>query len=143
MNLIRSIGLMFLLFFGIWTVLSAFLFGDILLSAPILILTLGFAGAFGWRLYRRKYHASLSYDGSGFELQVGIRRWKAAWSDFQRASLFHEGFGQFAVRLYRDASEYVEIPASALRLDASQLRFEAMEMITSRTQEALRSEPQA
>lgn len=135
MNLIKSISLMFLLLFGIWAALSVFLFGDILLSAPILILTLGFAGAFGWRLYRRKYHVSLSYDGAGFELQVGIRRWKAAWTEFQRASLFHEGFGQFAVRLYRDASEYLEIPASALKIDPFEFRFEAMERIGSQTPE--------
>ncbi len=133
MNLVRSVGMMFLAFFGIWALVSILVFRDILLSVPVLVLTLAFAAVFGWRLYRRKYHASLSYDAQGLDLQVGTQRWQAAWADFQRASLFHEGFGQFAVRLYRDGSEFLEVPASALKIDPSEFRFEAMDRIGSRT----------
>lgn len=89
--------------------------GDIILSAIL-----------GWRIYKNRWHAILSYDHNGFELTRGKNKFSGKWRDLHNVSLFHAGLGKFTVRLYRNETEFVEMPASDLKMDASAFRFEAM-----------------
>ncbi|NIN64931.1 MAG: hypothetical protein GTO63_09560 [Anaerolineae bacterium] len=130
MNLGKSFVIFFIVTSLAWIGANYVIFRDFLIGWPILIGNVIIAGAVGWWWYRRNYHAILSYDGRSFELQRGKARKKSKnWRDFSRVSLVHEGYGRFLVRLYEDDKEHTDIPASDLKLDASDFRFEVMELV--------------
>jgi len=82
----------------------------------------------GYIYYRNRYALSFSYDGQGFVLKEGKEEREAAWSRFDAVSLYHTGYGDLNVRVYQ-GTDFLDIPASALKIDASDLRFEVMEFI--------------
>ena len=141
MNLAKSFIIFFIIASLAWIGASYVMFRDFLIGWPILIMNLIIAGAVGWWWYRRVYHAVFSWNQQGFELQRGWGgRSSREWRDFSRVSLVHDGLGRFAVRLYEDGEEYIDIPASDLKLGASDLRFEVMELVARKASaEALRS----
>ncbi len=130
MNLIKSFVIFFIVISLAWIGANYVVFRDFLIGWPILIGNLIIAGALGWWWYKRNYHAILSYDGTGFELQRGktSKKWKN-WRDFSQVSLVHQGYGRFLVRLYEDDRGHIDIPASDLKLDASDFRFEVMRLV--------------
>jgi hypothetical protein len=133
MNLAKSYIIFFILASMAWIAANYFLLRDFLIGWPILIGNLVVAGVLGWWWYRRSYHAIFSYDEQGFELQWGKADKKSKkWTDSSRVSLVHEGYGRFLVRVYEDGKDYVDIPASDLKLDASDFRFEVMELVAGR-----------
>jgi len=88
--------------------------------------------------YRRRYHAVLTLNEAGFRLERGGAVAAARWADVERVSLVHLGGGRLAVRLYfRDTGrEPLELPASDLRLDPFDLRFEVMGRVRAARQGA-------
>jgi hypothetical protein len=125
-GLIKAFTIFFFLFSFLWAASSFIAIGDIRISWPIFIINLLLSATFGWWWYKRRYHTTLSYDEQGFVLTIGRRTLKEEWKEFYQASLLHLGGGQFAVRLYKDEDEVVEIPVSALRLNPQEFRFQAM-----------------
>jgi hypothetical protein len=82
--------------------------------------------------YRLRHHRVLEYDDRGYTLHTGSKTVEGEWKDFSFVSLYHKGFGVFAVRLYRGAPDdgaFVELPASDLGLDPSDFRFEIRDLI--------------
>jgi hypothetical protein len=133
MNLVKSVIIFFIVPSIAWIGANYVMFRDFYIGWPVLIGNLFIAGVFGWWWYRRNHHAIFSYGEDGFELRKGRAAKKyRKWSEFSRVSLVHEGYGRFSVRLYEDGKEYVDIPASDLKLDASDFRFEVMELVASR-----------
>lgn len=123
-------GLLFFLYIGI----SLLLFqGRILVERgvllPVFLGNVVLSVILGWRYYRSRWHATLHYDNERLDLQVGKKMYSGKWQDFHQVSLFHLGYGNFSVRLYHDDTNFVEIPTSALRLDAPRFRSEAMRLI--------------
>jgi hypothetical protein len=134
MNLLKSFVIFFIVTSLAWIGANYLILRDFLIGWPILIGNLIIAGAVGWWWYRREYHARLSCDQQGFELEWGRRdKSPRKWQDFSRVSLVHEGQGRLLVRLYEDGEGYVDIPASDLKLDASELRFQVMELVAGRS----------
>ena len=132
-NVVRSFAIILGGLTLLWALASLAAFGDILVGRPILLLNLGLAAALAWPFYRARYHQTLSYDEEGFTLTRGRAAVSGRWEEFGSVSLFHPGRGGFAVRLYRSSSgegEFVEIPASRLRLDPSAFRFEVMRLVS-------------
>jgi len=128
-NLVKSFTLFF---FGItlaWALGNYLAIRDVLLSWPVFIVNLALSAGLGWWYYRYRYHTVFSYDGDGFDLQVGRQRVARRWGEFSAVSLYHRGHGEFAVRLYEEGGGHVEIPASALRLNPQEFRFEVMELV--------------
>lgn len=128
----------FTIFFGFLTIgyvlVNLVIFqGRILLDQRVLwvvfLVNVALSAWLGWRFYQNRWHATLRYDGESFDLQVGSRQFSGAWRDYQRVSLLHLGYGNFAVRLYKDDEDFVEVPATDLHLDPSAFRFEAMRLI--------------
>lgn len=78
--------------------------------------------------YKNRYHTLFSYDENGFMMKTGMNENKALWSEFDTVSLVHVGYGDLIVRVYH-GQDFFDIPASALKLDASSLRFEIMEYL--------------
>jgi hypothetical protein len=78
--------------------------------------------------YKNRYHILFSYDENGFMMKTGMNENKALWSEFDAVSLVHVGYGDLIVRVYHE-QDFFDIPASALKLDASSLRFEIMEYL--------------
>lgn len=124
--------------FGILTVgyfgLSLLIFqGRILVERsillPVFIAILILSAIVGWRTYNNRWHAILSYDRERFELSRGKSKFSGKWQELHNVSLFHAGLGKFTVRLYRDGIEFVEVPASDLKMDPSAFRFEAMRLM--------------
>ena len=122
----KSFSLLFIFVTLVWCLVSLLTFGDVLIGWPILVLNLVVAAVMGWFFYKYRYHTTFSYDEEGFELRRGQLPISAKWKDFSTVSLVHLGGGRFAVRLYRDEENALDLPASALRLDPSALRFEVM-----------------
>ena len=110
----------------LWGVTNYVFMREIYLHWVILAINGVLALVLGWRFYKNGRHAVFSYDKDSFEIQVGRREASGRWRDFSNVSLLHLGYGMFAVRLYKDEKASVEIPASALKLDASAFRFEVM-----------------
>ena len=134
MNLARSLVTFFILASLAWIAANYVIFRDFFIGWPILIGNLLIAGVLGWWWYKRNDHTIFSYDEKGFELQRGKAGKKSKkWGDSSCVSLVHEGYGRFSVRLYEDGKEYVDIPASDLKLDPSAFRFEVMEFVTGRS----------
>ncbi|HAL61773.1 MAG TPA: hypothetical protein DCP08_05125 [Chloroflexi bacterium] len=128
-DLFKSIFLMLLLITILWAVTSLLLFRDILVSRPLLVMNLVLSLFLGWFFYRYYRHTIFIYDEEGFELRQGRRVVQGRWKEYSSLSLFHLGRGDFVVRLYRDEEEFLDLPASALRLDPSRLRFEVMKFM--------------
>ena len=124
-------------FFGVtflWALSSYIAIRDVLISWPVFVVNLALSAGLGWWYYRYRYHTVFSYDESGFDLQVGRQRMTRRWEEFATVSLYHQGYGEFTVRLYEEVEEvedgeYVEIPASTLRLDPQEFRFEVMGLV--------------
>ena len=125
-NLGKSFSLIFVLVTVAWCLASILAFGYIVIIWPILVLNLLVSAALSWYYYKYRYHTVFSYDEEGFELQRGQVKTSAKWRDFSTVSLVHLGGSKFAVRLYRDEEDFLDLPASALGLDPSALRFEIM-----------------
>ena len=126
----KSFSIVFFFISAAWCLASILAFGAIYVGWPILALNLVTSAVLSWYFYKYRYHTVFSYDEEGFELQRGQIRTSAKWKDFSTVSLVHLGGGKFAVRLYRDEGDFLDLPASALRLDPSALRFEIMRFIS-------------
>jgi len=133
MNLARSFVIFFIVTSLAWIGANYIVFRDFFIGWPVFIGNVVISGLVGWWWYRREHHAIFSWDEQGFELQRGGgNRSSKKWQDFSRVSLVHEGYGRFVVRLYEDGGEYIDIPASDLKLESSDFRFEVMELVKSR-----------
>ncbi|TKJ30181.1 MAG: hypothetical protein CEE40_05915 [Chloroflexi bacterium B3_Chlor] len=134
MNLGKSFVIFFLVTSLAWIAANYVILRDFPIGWPIFIGNVLISGLVGWWWYKRSYHARFSWDQEGFELQWGSgNKSSKEWQDFSRVSLFHEGYGRFVVRLYQDDGARVDIPASDLKLDPSDFRFEVMELIESKS----------
>ena len=129
-NLVKSFTIFFFGITVLWAIGNYIAIHDVLVSWPVFAVNFILAAGLGWWYYRYRFHTVFSYDGSGFDLQVGRQRAARRWEDFSTVSLYHRGYSEFTVRLYEEAGgEHVEIPASALRLNAQEFRFEVMELV--------------
>jgi hypothetical protein len=136
MNLGRSIGIFFILVSVAWIVANYIMFRDFLIGWPIIVGNVVVSVAAGVWWYRTRHHARFSWDGEGFELRRGTSALTAkTWGEISRVSLVHDGYGRFSVRLYQPEGERIDIPASDLRLEPSDLRFEVMDFVGVRSQE--------
>jgi hypothetical protein len=125
----KSFSLAFVAITVIWSVVSYYTLGRVYVSWQILLGNLAVSGTLSALYYRYRYHRVLRYDERRFSLHTGSRSVEGDWKDFSLMSLYHKGYGVFAVRLYRsdpDEKGFVEIPASDIGLDASAFRFEVM-----------------
>jgi hypothetical protein len=125
----KSLSLAFVAITIIWAVVSYYSFGRVYVSWQILLGNLAVSATLSALYYRYRYHRVLEYDDRRFILHTGSRTVEGDWKDFSFVSLYHKGFGVFAVRLYRgdpDRKDFVELPASDIGLDPSALRFELM-----------------
>lgn len=129
----KSFVLVLLLLTVAWAAISLLVLGDIYVARPILIANLVLAAVLGWAYYRYRYHVLFEYGPQGFRLQQGRTLiGRHDWRECARVSLVHLGSGQLALRLYlkepadegEGKAEAVEIPASAIGLDAFALRDE-------------------
>lgn len=85
----------------------------------------------GWYLYKHMDHLVFSYDDEGFALRKGTGSQVAhKWRDFSHFSLARTEHGEFSVRLYKD-DEYLDIPASKLKIDPFKFRYEVMNLVQS------------
>jgi hypothetical protein len=114
----------------LWGVANYIVLRDVLLSWVLLAINGVLALVLGWLFYKRMQHTIFSYDQDGFEIQMGRRQASGQWQDFSGVSLVHLGYGSFAVRLYKDHKASLDIPASSLRLDPSEFRFEVMRLVS-------------
>lgn len=134
MNFARSVGIFFVLVSVAWIGANYLILKDFFIGWPVIVgnLTVSIVGGTWW--YITRHHARFSWDSDGFELQRGrTSPVRSRWDDISQVSLVHEGYGRFAVRLHTDNEEFVEIPASDLKLDASALRFELMQLVAARS----------
>jgi hypothetical protein len=136
MNLSRSIGIFFILVSVAWIAANYVIFRDFLIGWPIIVGNVVVSVAAGVWWYRTRHHARFSWDSEGFELQRGNAAPIAkTWGEISRVSLVHNGYSRFSVRLYETEGDRVDIPASDLRLEPSDFRFEAMGLVGVRAQE--------
>lgn len=113
----------------IWA-LSLLIFRDTVVSQWLAALFLLMAVALGPLVYLRFNRIRLQYDEHGFALFTGHTKVAAGqWKHFNRVSLFHRGYAQFAVRLYTADKTYVDIPVSELKLDPNTFRHFAAQMV--------------
>jgi hypothetical protein len=128
-NFVKSFTLFFFGLTFLWAAGNYIAIRDVLISWPIFIINLILSAALGWWHYRQRYHLVFSYDDDSFILQVGKKILANRWAEFTAVSLFHPGHGDLFVRLYQKNGAFVEIPASLLRLNPSEFRFEVMDFV--------------
>ncbi len=128
-NLLKTITFLFFGLLILWALINYLILREVYLHWLLLVFNLLLSVALGWRLYKRNYHTAFSYDQDGFAIQQGGSRLSACWRDYSRVSLIHLGHGEFAVRLYKDGGDFLQIPVSSLKLNPSELRFQAMEFV--------------
>ncbi len=123
----KSFSVAFVLITIAWGIVSYYSFGGIYISWQILLGNLAVSATLSAIIYRMRYHRLLEYDERRFTLRTGKRITEGEWKDFSLVSLYHKGFGVFALRLYRgnpDETDFVELPATDLGLNPSNFRFE-------------------
>lgn len=128
-NLVKSFTLFFFGFTFLWGFSNYIVIHDVLISWPIFIVNIILAVGFGYWYYRQRYHTVLIYNHEKFELLLGKRRIERKWTGFKTVSLFHQGHGEFTIRLYEADTTYLEIPVSALKLNPQEFRFKVMDMV--------------
>lgn len=130
MNLGRSFVIFFIITSLAWIGANYVFFRDFYIGWPVIVGNVVISGLVGWWWYRTRHHSTFSWNQQGFELQKGRGNKSAKkWQDFSRVSLVHEGYGRFVVRLYEEDGAYVDIPASDLKLEPSDFRFEVMDLV--------------
>ena len=133
LNLVKSFTAFFLVTSLGWIASNYVIFRTFYIGWPILVGNVIISAVLGWWWYKRTYHSIFSYDQQGFEVQRGkASKESKKWGDFSQVSLVHEEYGRFVVRLYEDDKKYTVIPASDLKLDASDFRFEVTELVSGR-----------
>ena len=132
-NFVKSFTVFFFGFTFLWAAGNYIVIRDVLISWPVFIFNFILSAAIGWWYYRQRYHLVFSYDKDGYILQVGKKVLENRWADFTRVSLYHAGHGDLFVRLYQQSGEVAEIPASQLKLNPSEFRFEVMDLIGNAT----------
>jgi hypothetical protein len=136
MNLGRSIGIFFIVVSVAWIAANYVMLRDFLIGWPIIVGNVVVSGVAGVWWYRTRQHARFSWGSEGFELQRGHSAVIAGtWGDISQVSLVHDGYGRFTVRLYLCEGDRIDIPASDLRLDPSDFRFELMDLVGGGSQE--------
>jgi hypothetical protein len=132
-NLAKSFAIFFVVASLAWFAASYVVFRYVAMGWPVFIGNLLIAGVVGWWWYRTRYHTMFSYDQESLEIRRGKRGpGKRKWRDFSRVSLVHEGYARFMVRLYGENGESLDIPVSDLKLNPSDFRFEAMDLVKGR-----------
>jgi hypothetical protein len=125
----KSFSLAFVAITVIWGLVNYYFLGRIYVSWQVLVGNLAVSGTLSALYYRFRYHRVLQYDDRGFVLHSGSTVTEGKWRDFSFISLYHKGFGVFAVRLYHKhpgEKDFVELPATDVGLDAFDLRIELM-----------------
>ncbi|MBI1802006.1 MAG: hypothetical protein HY259_14435 [Chloroflexi bacterium] len=117
-GLLKAMSATLFAFTLLWAAVSFLLFQDVLfsqlLAGAFLILAVGI-GAF---VYQRFQRLRLQYDERSFALFTGKNKVAGGqWKHFNQVSLFHRGYGMFAVRVYTPDKNYIDIPASELKMD--------------------------
>jgi hypothetical protein len=128
-QLAKIVVTIFIALIILWGVTNYIILKDIYLHWGIPVINGMLALILGWLFYKNNRHTILSYDQDGFHIQVGKNQASAKWSDFSKVSLVHLGLGEFAVRLYRNGDDFFEIPASALKLNPHEFRFELIRLV--------------
>jgi hypothetical protein len=113
----------------LWGISNYIILKEIYLHWSIPVINGMLALIMGWLYYKNKRHTIFSYDKDGFQIQVGKKQASGQWSEFSKVSLVHLGLGEFSVRLYRNEVNYIEIPASALKLNPQEFRFELIQLV--------------
>lgn len=130
MNAAKSVGIFFILVSIAWIVANYVVFQDFLIGWPVILGNVLISGVAGLWWYRSREHARFSWDKEGCELQRGrTSPVVKSWDEVSHVSLVHEGYGRFAVRLHGHDGDYLDIPVSDLRLEPSDFRFEAMDLV--------------
>lgn len=128
-TLAKTVIFIFFALIILWSVTNYIFIRAIYLHWSIAAINGILALILGWLFYKNYRHTILSYDKEGFQMQVGKDRAVAQWRDFSTISLFHRGLGEFTVRLYRNGEDFFEIPASALKLNPQEFRFELIQLM--------------
>lgn len=128
-TLAKTVVTIFFVLAILWGVTNYILAKVIYLHWSIAVINGMLALILGWLYYKNNRHTILSYDQEGFRMQVGKNQASRQWRDYSRVSLVHLGLGEFAVRLYRNGDDYFEIPASALKLNPHEFRFEVIQLV--------------
>ena len=128
-NLLKTIAFLFFGLLILWALINYLILREVYLRWELLAFNLLLSAGLGWWFYKRLYHTTFSYDQEGFEIEQGDSRLSARWRDYSRVSLVHLGQGEFAVRLYKDGSDFLQIPVSSLKLNPSGFRFQVMEFV--------------
>lgn len=104
-----------------------------IIRLPVLVLNLIIAITLGWRLYKRMYHMTFTYDKKGFTLKKGRNEEHGyKWGEFSKVSLIRTEYGDFSVRLYRNKEDdFFDLPVSKLKLNPFDFRFEAMQLVSA------------
>lgn len=123
----KSFSMAFVAITVIWALVSYYSLGGVYVSWQIFLGNLAVSGVLSMLYYRFRYHRVLEYDERQFTLRTGSRVVEGNWQDFSFISLYHRGFGVFALRLFRgsvDEKDFIELPATDIGLDPSDFRFE-------------------
>jgi hypothetical protein len=127
-NLFKSIMIIFML--QAVVVLFAPFFPEQIVRFSVLVVNVIISVLLGWRLYKSLYHLVFTYDNESFTLRKGRKEVNSyKWNEFSKVSLFRTESGELSVRLYRD-SEYLDLPASKLKLDPFAFRQEATKLVS-------------
>lgn len=128
----KSFSASFVLITIVWCLVSYYSVGVVHVSWQILLGNLAVAAMLSAVLYRLRYQRVLEYDKERFILRIGQKITEGKWKDFSFVSLYHRGFGIFAIRLYRespDETDLVELPATDLGLNPWDMRFELLDYL--------------
>jgi hypothetical protein len=128
----KSFSVAFVAITVIWGIVSYSSLGGVYVSWQIFLGNLAVSGVLSMLYYRFRYHRVLEYDEKKFTLRTGSRVVEREWQDFSFVSLYHRGFGVFALRLYRDdpdGKDFVELPATDIGLNHSDFRFEIADLL--------------
>jgi len=97
----------------------------------ILVVNLLVSVTLGWPLYKRIYHMVFTYDDKTFMLRKGKKEEIShKWEEFSRVSIIRTEEGSLSLRLYRN-EEFFDLPASKLKLNPFDFRFEVMKLVSS------------
>ncbi|MDI6690531.1 MAG: hypothetical protein QME50_01505 [Candidatus Bathyarchaeota archaeon] len=116
----------FTFFLGILALITLAFFGRLLqiLRLEIILMVAIISLVVGHRLYRTRYHTTLTFDKNGFELQEGKKVTKAAWSKFDDVTIFITPKHEICLRLY-SKQETLDLSLSKIGIS----RKEAYNMI--------------
>lgn len=126
-NYVKSFTITFV--FGTVMLILLFLSGLRQSIQPLTLLLMAvFSSVIGYRIYKTRYHTTLTLDSRGFQLRTGQKATRGKWSDYTGVAMYITPNSETCLRL-NSGKETFDLPLSRVGLSRKEAYYTIRELV--------------